>query len=165
MVKLIENPMIPGIDVPFKQSNPSFPPDKEVIALIKTPLLQRMASQENNVDCSEIAYKIYSKVLRGAILYYAELFFTWPKSANNFDLGKFQKQINIPETRDGKIYSVPYSYHAVYSDGRYVYDPVVSTEAIVKSDYIKLLKGLNSGRISSRHAFGYSTLFKCEFSG
>lgn len=35
------------------------------------------------------------------------------------------------------------SYHQVYSDGRYVYDPRVSSNPIPKGDWVRLIEGTN----------------------
>jgi RHS repeat-associated protein len=43
-----------------------------------------------------------------------------------------------------------YSHHSVYTDGKYFYDPFVSNKPIPQSDYLKALKGSNSGGVSWR---------------
>lgn len=40
-----------------------------------------------------------------------------------------------------------WAYHKVYSDGRYVYDPLLSTDAVPLGDWRKLMRALNPGAV------------------
>jgi hypothetical protein len=42
---------------------------------------------------------------------------------------------------------VSYYYHAVYSDGNYIFDPRYSSVPVKQGDYIKRIKNLNKGKI------------------
>lgn len=155
---------VPGIDRPFKQPNTQFPPDKDVLALIQTHLLQNMVARNNNVDCSEIAEKLYARASNGTIVYYAEPDFKWPDRESCFNPATILDKIKIPEKEGNKIITAHYCYHAIFSDGRYIYDPVLSSDAIVKSEYSKLIKSLNPKGLSSRYTFGNAYFHKGEFS-
>lgn len=39
-------------------------------------------------------------------------------------------------------------YHQVYSDGKYIYEPRVSSQAIPKGDWEKHIKGINDGKLT-----------------
>jgi len=39
-------------------------------------------------------------------------------------------------------------YHQVYSDGKYVYEPRISSQAIPKGDWEKHIKGINDGKLT-----------------
>ena len=154
---------IPGIDRPFKQKNPNFPPLTNILTLVKSPLIQHMVSRKNNADCSEIAEKLFQNSQQGAIIYYADITFNWPDRLSAFSPEKLSQEINIPEKTSDTIIVSNYCYHAVFSDGRYIYDPALSSEAIVKSDYTKLMKSLNPGRLGSRYTIDNMRFFKGEY--
>ncbi|MFJ8586387.1 putative T7SS-secreted protein [Streptomyces sp. NPDC093595] len=105
----------------FRQPNPDFPPDQAAAEAM------RSAPRGANVDCSEIA----ERVLEG--------------SSGNGKIINFTTrgggEIRIPEDMGAKVES--YRYHDVYTDGRYVYDPVMSSDPIPYGDYERAIRLLN----------------------
>jgi len=55
-----------------------------------------------------------------------------------------------PTLKKGHIEPLNESYHAVYTDGHYIYDGALHLDGIPINDYIKLIKSMNSGGISFR---------------
>ncbi|MFF0423985.1 RHS repeat-associated core domain-containing protein [Streptomyces sp. NPDC004520] len=108
----------------FRQPNPQFPPDQAAVDAM------RSAPRGGNIDCSEIA----ERVLEGS-------------SGNgkiiNFTL-RGGDDINIPENMGSKV--TDYRYHDVYTDGRYVYDPAMSSDPIPYGDYERAIRLNNPGK-------------------
>ncbi len=149
------------LNYPVKPINEQFPPCQIARKLMKNLSVRAMVL--NDADCSEIAEKFYNAQSSGAIIYYADISFDWPDKVSSFDIGKIFKSIYIPENRNKSIIAESYSYHAVFTDGRYVFDPALSDEPVVKSDYVKILKKLNPSGISFRYCQGNSSFYKGEF--
>jgi filamentous hemagglutinin len=85
-----------------------------------------------NYDCSEIAEDIYDATgEKGMII---DIRPSGPVSINN--------EVRIPMA-EGRIDT--FYYHQVYSDGRYVFDPRLSSEPIPLSEYIQVIQALNPG--------------------
>jgi len=113
---------IPGIDKPFRAANSAQPPS----AL----LVDQMNKMKicSGTDCSEIAEKLFNAVDgNGKVLRVT--------GANGSDL-------NLLEY--GKV-GVGFKYHEVLTDGRYVYDPRLSSSPVPKGDWQKMINALNPG--------------------
>ncbi|MGW8761930.1 putative T7SS-secreted protein [Streptomyces sp. NPDC055815] len=108
----------------FRQPNPQFPPDQAAVDAM------RSAPRGGNIDCSEIA----ERVLEGS-------------SGNgkiiNFTL-RGGDDINIPEDMGSDVSG--YRYHDVYTDGKYVYDPAMSSDPIPYGDYERAIRLNNPGK-------------------
>jgi len=62
--------------------------------------------------------------------------------------------LHISPTRRGRLINlergyleVGESYHQVFTDERYVYDPLLSPEPVPKGDWESMMKRLNLGRV------------------
>ncbi len=105
----------------FRAPNPAFPPDARVMGAMK--------EQPINVfgfDCSEIA----TNLQRAA--------------GGEGKVVSFKGAGDDLLVREGSSVS-NYSYHHVYTDGRYAYDPRMSADAIPWGDYMRTMKSLNPG--------------------
>ncbi|MEU2547047.1 putative T7SS-secreted protein [Streptomyces roseolus] len=108
----------------FREPNPRFPPDQAAVDAM------RAAPRGGNIDCSEIA----ERVLEGSS--------GDGKIINLTTRGS--SVINIPEEMGSKV--TEYRYHDVYTDGRYVYDPAMSSDPIPYGDYERAIRLLNPGK-------------------
>ncbi len=63
--------------------------------------------------------------------------YEWTMGSDNF---------KIPASQAGE----EFAYHSVYTDGKYIYDPFVSSNPIPQSDYLKMLNESNPGGFSWR---------------
>ncbi|WP_291382614.1 MULTISPECIES: hemagglutinin repeat-containing protein [Achromobacter] len=117
---------LPGIDRPFREPNPEFPPNQNVIEVMSGSHVQGMVSQVECVDCSDIAQYLYESA--NGVGY---IFKVTPSIRGN---------LNVYENGFVEEHQ---SYHQVYSDGRYVYDPRVSSNPIPKGDWVQLIEGTN----------------------
>jgi hypothetical protein len=151
---------IPGIDRPFRIPSRQRPPDEAVL----TFMTGSRFTVSGDLDCSEIAERLYNMSRTGALVWFAHLDYRWPERASGVSQHPFGPMISIPELKNGRIMTDDYVYHAVYSDGRYVYDPRLSANAIAKSDYSRLIRELNPRTLSTRYSLGYGTLHKGEYS-
>ncbi|MDT0402322.1 putative T7SS-secreted protein [Streptomyces edwardsiae] len=107
----------------FRDPNSDYPPNEAAVAAMRaTPF-------GGNIDCSEVAENILRETGNGKII--------------NFTL-RGDPQILIPE--DGGIREVDYRYHDVYTDGRYIYDPAMSSNPIPYGDYERAIRLLNPGK-------------------
>ncbi|MGA5119499.1 putative T7SS-secreted protein [Streptomyces pseudogriseolus] len=107
----------------FRDPNPDHPPNEAAVAAMRsTPV-------GGNIDCSEIAENILRETGGGKII--------------NFTLHG-DSDIRIPE-QGGRL-AEDYRYHDVYTDGRYVYDPAMSSDPIPYGDYERAIRLLNPGR-------------------
>ncbi len=80
----------------------------------------------NGADCSEIASKLFNAAGgKGTVIEVR------PKQPGNLTL--FENGAREP----GQF------YHQVYTDGRYVYDPRLSSSPIPKGDWEQHIKGMN----------------------
>ena len=90
----------------------------------------RAAPTGGNIDCSEIAEYIARRADdQGKII--------------NFTIHD-DPAIRIPENGGREV--VRYRYHDVYTDGRYVYDPVMSPDPITYGDYERAIRLMNPGK-------------------
>ncbi|WP_328780785.1 DUF6531 domain-containing protein [Streptomyces canus] len=118
----------------FREPNPNFPPDASAVEAM------RSAPTGGNIDCSEVAERILRETGgQGKII--------------NFTI-KNDPVINIPES-SGRIVT-EYRYHDVYTDGRYVYDPAMSSDPIPYGDYERAIRLLNPGKKLFVQNGGYS---------
>ncbi|MFJ9902304.1 LamG-like jellyroll fold domain-containing protein [Streptomyces sp. NPDC101152] len=105
----------------FRSPNPNHPPNEAVMrAMARQPI------HESSVDCSEIA----ENLLRAA-----------GGEGRIISLKGEGENLLVPEGGT----TVEYSYHQVYTDGRYVYDPRMSSDAIPRGDFMKMIRSLNPG--------------------
>ncbi|MFF9175746.1 RHS repeat-associated core domain-containing protein, partial [Streptomyces sp. NPDC014793] len=108
----------------FRKPNPNYPPDEAAINAM------RSAPIGGNIDCSEIAnYILRETGGKGKIINF---------TARN------DPEIVIPE-KMGDV-AAAYRYHDVYTDGRYVYDPAMSSGPIPYGDYERSIRLLNPGK-------------------
>lgn len=120
-VNLIDQKGVPGIDHPFRLPNINFPANQSVIDKMKTLKIC------TGTDCSEIAQKLLDHANEGKILIV--------KGKDGADLKLFEY---------GKV-ETNMKYHEVYTDGKYVYDPRLSENAVPLGDWTKMVRGLNPG--------------------
>lgn len=115
----------PGMDRPFRPVNPEFPPNKTVVDAMDSPQIQKMTSC-GGTDCSEIADKLLAAAGgKGKIIEVR------PSERYNLNLYESGREVQ------GQ------AYHQVYTDGRYVYDPRLSSQPIPKGDWEQHIKGMN----------------------
>ena len=120
----------PGMDRPFRPVNPEFPPNKSVVEAMESPQIKSMV-RCSGADCSDIASKLFdASGGKGAIIEVR------PVKAG--DLNVYENGIKEP----GQF------YHQVYTDGRYVYDPRLSSNPIPKGDWEQHIKNINPNGVS-----------------
>ncbi|MBK5529905.1 DUF637 domain-containing protein, partial [Pseudomonas sp. TH06] len=120
----------PGMDRPFRPVNPEFPPSKSVVDAMESPQIKNMVSC-SRTDCSDIASKLFdASGGKGAVI---EV-----RPARAGDLNVYENGVKEP----GQF------YHQVYTDGRYVYDPRLSSNPIPKGDWEQHIKNINPGGVS-----------------
>ncbi|MEV5573914.1 polymorphic toxin-type HINT domain-containing protein [Spirillospora sp. NPDC052269] len=109
----------------FRQPNSAFPPDARVAKAMK-----KQSVDDCYVDCSDIALN-----LRDAA----------------GGTGKIVSFVgnggNLRVAEDGGRSVVDYTFHHVYTDGRYAYDPRLSQTPVPWGDYMRTMRGLNPGGI------------------
>lgn len=112
---------LPGIDIPFRQYDPRYPPNWIVVRAGQNPNFKDEA-----YDCSEIAEDLLQAAKgKGRIIEITPV------------KGKTLKVLE----KSG-IFG-DYDYHQVYTDGRYVYDPRLNPNPVPKGDWEKLMRGTN----------------------
>ncbi|MEU0272352.1 putative T7SS-secreted protein [Streptomyces sp. NPDC006307] len=118
----------------FRPPSPNHPPSVTATEAMGS------APTGGNIDCSEVAEYI---------------------RRNSNDEGKIinftiygDPVIRIPE--EGGRNVVDYRYHDVYTDGRYVYDPVMSRDPIPYGDYERAIRLMNPGKKLLIKDGGYS---------
>jgi hypothetical protein len=116
---------IPGVDIPFRKVNPKYPANQDVLR--ESRALQNKVKKYPNYDCSEIAEDLL-KAAHGK----GKIIEVLP-SGKSKDLTLYE----LGERQDG------FDYHQVYTDGQYVYDPRVSSDAIPKGDWEIMIRSLN----------------------
>jgi hypothetical protein len=116
---------IPGVDIPFRKVNPKYPANQDVLR--ESRALQNKVKEYPNYDCSEIAEDLL-KAAHGK----GKIIEVLP-SGKRKDLTLYE----LGERQDG------FDYHQVYTDGQYVYDPRVSSDAIPKGDWEIMIRSLN----------------------
>jgi hypothetical protein len=116
---------IPGVDIPFRKVNPKYPAILEVAEEVRA--LQERVRKDRNYDCSEIAEDLLKAAKgKGRII---EVLPPQGETLTLYELG---------------VKDPGFTYHQVYTDGRYVYDPRVSSDPIPKGDWEIMIRSLNS---------------------
>lgn len=125
------NPKIPGLDEPLRGPHPNYPPNQDVLDKMNSPEYQAKVEDEN-YDCSEIARDLKEAAGgQGEIL----------------EVRSTEKYGSINVFENG-ITEGDMGYHQVYSDGKYIYEPRISSQAIPKGDWEKHIKGINDGKLT-----------------
>ncbi|WP_201269646.1 DUF637 domain-containing protein, partial [Pseudomonas aeruginosa] len=115
----------PGMERPFRPVNPEFPPNKAVVDAMESPRIKGMTACDGT-DCSEIASKLLAAAGgKGKVIEVR------PTQRSNLNL--YENGNEVPGQ----------AYHQVYTDGRYVYDPRLSSQPIPKGDWERHIKGMN----------------------
>jgi filamentous hemagglutinin len=92
---------------------------------MESPLIKKMVACDSS-DCLEIAIKLFDAAGgKGKII---EVQPVQPRKLTVFENGKIE---------------VGQYYHNVFTDGRYVYDPRLSSSPIPKGDWEQHIKGMN----------------------
>ncbi|MFC3508869.1 DNRLRE domain-containing protein [Amycolatopsis halotolerans] len=113
----------------FRLPNANFPPRQDVL-----DEMRRQPIDVAEFDCSEIAENLLAAACQtGKIVSFK---------------GKGEGLI-VPEG----LGTEEYSYHQVYTDGRYAYDPRLSMNAIPWGDYMRRMRSLNDGLRWGRPGF------------
>ena len=109
----------------FREPNPEHPPDQSATdAMNSVPKVE-------NYDCGEIAEDVFEAS-------------TGPGQIVRYTAPGRHQDISIPASG---ARTVPYDYHEVYTDGRYIYDPELRSTPIPLGDYERSLRLLNGGRV------------------
>ncbi|HHM9107972.1 TPA: hypothetical protein ACRNR3_005661 [Pseudomonas aeruginosa] len=115
----------PGMERPFRPVNPEFPPNKAVVDAMESPRIKGMTACDGT-DCSEIASKLLAAAGgKGKVIEVR------PTQRSNLNL--YENGNEVPGQ----------AYHQVYTDGRYVYGPRLSSQPIPKGDWEQHIKGMN----------------------
>ncbi|WP_426336032.1 hemagglutinin repeat-containing protein [Pseudoduganella sp. R-31] len=93
--------------------------------------------------CTDCALEL-SKAARGEgkLVVFSGRDAKWPKEYD-WQMGN---GINVP----GANGTLNFSYHTVYTDGRYFYDPLLSNSPVPQAEYLQMLKSLNEKGVSWR---------------
>jgi hypothetical protein len=124
--------VLPGMNRPIRPINADFPPNQAVVDAANSPEMRKWAvDYARCIHCSEIAPKLLQAAGgKGQIL---EVRPTTPRNLNVFENGRLEQ---------GQ------SYHQVYTDGRYVYDPRLSPQPIPKGDWEQHIRNINPGGVN-----------------
>ncbi|WP_246228241.1 filamentous hemagglutinin N-terminal domain-containing protein [Pseudomonas nitroreducens] len=115
----------PGMERPFRPVNPEFPPNKAVVDAMESPQIKSMTACDRT-DCSQVADKLLEAAGgKGKIIEVTPV--------KQYQLNVYENGSTVPDQW----------YHQVYTDGRYVYDPRVSSSPIPKGDWEQHIKGIN----------------------
>ncbi|MHA6896527.1 hypothetical protein ACQUJT_20990, partial [Ralstonia pseudosolanacearum] len=127
--KVADDQSLPGLNRPVRPTNSDFPPNQRVVDAMNSRDFSPMVQCEK-VDCSEIAERLLNVAKGdGQIL---EVRPTIPRTLNVFENGKIEPN---------------QFYHQVYTDGRYVYDPRISSRPIPKGDWEQHIRNINPGGV------------------
>jgi hypothetical protein len=117
---------IPGIDKPFRGENFDFPADPKIVKFMNSNKMKSLTDLDG-YDCSDVAEKLL-KLANGK----GKIIEVKPNKPGTLKL--FEDAIETkPE----------FSYHQVYSDAKYVYDPRLSIKPVPKGDWEAMIKKLN----------------------
>ncbi|WP_247423038.1 hemagglutinin repeat-containing protein [Ralstonia pseudosolanacearum] len=135
--KVADDQSLPGLNRPVRPTNSDFPPNQRVVDAMNNPDFSPMVQCER-IDCSEIAERLLNVAKgEGQII---EVRPTIPRTLNVFENGKIEPN---------------QFYHQVYTDGRYVYDPRISSRPIPKGDWEQHIRNINpSGVVISNKPQG-----------
>ncbi len=123
--------VLPGMNRPVRPGSADFPPNQAVVDASNSPQMQLWVKNTDCIDCSEIAPQLLQAAGgKGQIL---EIRPSTPGNLNVFENGRMES---------GQ------SYHQVYTDGRYVYDPRLSSQPIPKGDWEQHIRNINPGGIN-----------------
>jgi hypothetical protein len=109
----------------FRDVNENHPPNVRANELLQNESYRKAVIKDTCYDCSEIVDNFYRATNGEGIRLRFE--------------PKLPGKLITPEagrTRE-------YFYHEVYSDGRYIYDPRLSSKPIPRGDYLRLMRKLN----------------------
>ena len=125
------SPTLPGLNRPVRAPNPDYPPNSTVVNAMSSSQMQTMVADTRCGDCSDIASYLYRAAGgQGQVVEVA------PATPNN---------LNVYE--NGAL-ETGQSYHQVYTDGQYIYDPRASSTPIPKGDWLQSITNTNPGGIS-----------------
>jgi YD repeat-containing protein len=94
--------------------------------------------------CTEEAFNIRNAAgNQGKVVIFSHKDALWK---DKYDIGMLSENIHIPTTGGNE----PFTYHSVYTDGKFIYDPLVGSQPIPQSQYISMLRELNPNGISWR---------------
>jgi hypothetical protein len=111
---------------PIRPVNADFPANQGASYFMNTQNSRDMALNTHCVDCSDIAPQLQRAAGGGG-----QILEVRPSARNN---------LNVYE--NGSV-APGQSFHQVYKDGRYVYDPRVSLTPIPKGDWMQHIKNIN----------------------
>jgi filamentous hemagglutinin len=114
---------IPGVDRPFRDINPEYPPNASIVEIMNSLKICEGS------DCSEIASILKNAAGSGQILTVT---------------GQGGSGLRLLE--NGEIEG-NFTYHQVFTDGRYVYDPRLSSVPVPLGDWSRMIWQLNPGAI------------------
>ncbi|AUI88075.1 hypothetical protein BS333_17025 [Vibrio azureus] len=108
-------------------------------------------------DCSEIADDLHRAAGgEGQVIVFRSNDAPWPAPTVENVKPRFNPPFrdsttfNYPQNLDGSIRSLDEAYHAVYSDGRYVYDGALHNDGIPIGDDTKLVDSMNPNGVGYR---------------
>lgn len=117
---------IPGLDKGIRVENPEYPANKNVVDKMNDLKFRGLIEDTHCTDCSDIAPILLNAAGgQGKIIEVRPL---KPYTLNVFENGKKEEFM---------------TYHQVYTDGQYVYDPRLSLQPIPKGDWEKHIKSIN----------------------
>lgn len=119
------NEKIPGL-TEVRPENTSYPANQDVIKQMDDPKFKGWANDTQCTDCSDIVPKLLA-----AAGGHGKIIEVRPLKAGN---------LNFYE--NGKVES-DMTFHQVYTDGKYVYDPRVSARPLTKGDWEKHIRSIN----------------------
>ncbi|UGA49255.1 VENN motif pre-toxin domain-containing protein [Dickeya fangzhongdai] len=124
------NEKIPGLEN-VRPENPGYPANQDVVNKMNDPKFIEWINNVHCTDCSDIAPKLLDTA-RGQ----GQIIEVRPKVLNG---------LNVYENGNTESNQ---SFHQVYTDGKYVYDPRLSLKPIPKGDWEKHIKSINPGGIT-----------------
>ncbi|WP_230473046.1 VENN motif pre-toxin domain-containing protein [Enterobacillus tribolii] len=119
------NEKIPGLE-DVRPENPGYPANQSVVDKVKDPNFISWISNTDCTDCSDIAPKLLEVAGRQEKI--IEVRPLKPNTLNVYENGYMENNM---------------TFHQVYTDGRYVYDPRISLNPIHKGDWEKHIKAIN----------------------
>jgi filamentous hemagglutinin len=125
------SPTLPGMSRPLRAPNPDYAPNSTVVDAMNSSQVKAMVADTRCGDCSDIASYLYRAA--GGEGQVIEVTPARPNNLNVYENGSLE---------------AGQSYHQVYSDGQYVYDPRVSSAPIPKGDWMQLITKTNPSGIS-----------------
>ncbi|HAU4366742.1 TPA: filamentous hemagglutinin N-terminal domain-containing protein [Citrobacter amalonaticus] len=125
-----QNEKIPGLEN-VRPENPGYPANQSVIDKMNDPKFIAWINNTSCTDCSDIAPKLLDAAGgQGKIIEVRPII---SGSLNVYENGRTEADM---------------TFHQVYTDGKYVYDPRLSLNPIPKGDWEKHMKSINPGGIT-----------------